>query len=183
MTRCRCAILSIGALLAPTSAFAHGPFAMFGAVVTPEREQSGVTFSPLLGPTLRAGYEFGGRWNHEVAFQLTSANGIAEASGYTFDTDVTTYGFGYRFAVDILDKKGITPYVGVGMYIGWTDVAVEENSTLTSEAATGPWLELHAAAGARYCFDWGLNIRADVAFSTYGGFFGVQPGVGAGYQF
>ncbi len=178
-----CLVAALGGLAAPNIAFAHGPFPMVGAVITPELDLGGTEFSSFVGPTFRAGYEFGGRWNHEVALQLTRADGTAEYSGYDFTAGLTTYGFGYRFAVDILDKKGFTPYVGTGMYIGLVDIEVEESSTLLSSEDTRIYLEFHAAAGARYCFDWGLNIRADVTLSTYGGFLGVQPGVGAGYQF
>jgi hypothetical protein len=176
-------LFAVAALGAPGVAFAHGPLAMVGAVITPTKDSEGVHFTPLVGPTVRAGWEFGGRWNHEVAFQLTRADGIAESGGFDFQTGLTTYALGYRFAVDILDKKGFTPYVGLGMYLGVVQIEVEDATTVTGVDDTRPYLELDAAVGARYCFDWGLNIRADVVFSTYGGFLAFQPGVGAGYQF
>jgi hypothetical protein len=168
-------------LLLAGTAFAQGPLLTAGAVWTPALSVSGGSVGPFLGPTARAGWEFGNRWNHEVAFQFSHAGAVGEAADTSFDVGVTTYGVGYRFAVDILGKQGLSPYVGLGSYLGWFEVITQDGDLVLD--TSGVLLEFHLALGARYCFDNGLNLRAEVAGSTYGGLWGIEPSIGAGWQF
>lgn len=164
-----------------TTALAQGPFGTVGVVWTPALNASSGSVGPFFGPTVRAGWEFGTRFNHEITFQYTHAGAVGEASDIALGAGVNTYAAGYRFGVDFLGKEGFTPYIGVGLYTGWVDVTVAGGDVRTSTG--GVLLELHGAAGARYTFESGLSLRAEVAGSTYGGLIGVQPSLGAGYQF
>ena len=100
-----------------------GPTAMGGVVATLVQTQGDTRFSSLVGPTVRAGFEFGSRFNHELTFQLTHAGGDAFAGGMVAHANLTTYALGYRFGVDILKKEGFSPYVGVGVNLGLADVS------------------------------------------------------------
>lgn len=173
------------ALLASGIAHAHGPFASFGVSTTGPKVIAGVDFTPYLGPTVRAGYEFGDRWNQEVALQWSHSSSHSTSGDIDLDVEFATYAVGYRFSVDFLGKKGFTPYVGTGVYLGMADLSVtgEQAGYQATQGASPVFLELHAAVGARYTLESGLNFRVEVAGSTYGGLFALQPSLGGGFQF
>lgn len=168
-------------LLLVTTALAQGPFGTVGVVWTPALNVGSGNVGPFFGPAARAGWEFGTRFNHEVTFQYTHAGAVGEAQETALGAGVNSYAAGYRFGVDFLGKKGWTPYLGVRLYTGLVEVTVVGGDLVSTTMA--PYLELHAAVGARYTLDNGLSLRAEVAGSTYGGLIGVQPSLGAGYQF
>ena len=177
-------------LCAVSPARAAGPFGTAGIVVTPKLEFTDTTgtagyLEPLLGPAVRLGWEIGDHWNHEFAFQWTSVGSKGEFSDVPITLGFSTYAVGYRFAWEALGKKGFTPYVGVGLYTGYAAIeatASQGGQTGFQDGGT-VFLEFHLALGFRYSFKSGLNLRFDVAGSTFGGFIAAQPTFGVGYQF
>ncbi len=182
------ALLSIpGAAAALTS----GPTLMGGFVRSPQKIQSSggdtVTINPMAGPSLRVGYELGTYVNHELSFQFTQVGGTAYSAAYPAipaELTLKTLALGYRLTWDILGKSGFSPYLGGGLALGTVPLEVKATSGAFTAMKSGSatLLELSLVAGARYTLPFGLNLRAELAVSTYGGFFGtLLPAVGVGY--
>jgi len=172
------------ALGASAAAWGMGPVVGGGAVYTMVETANGtVTFSHLVGPSARVGFELGDRFNNEFSFQWSQASGTGTQSGLTLPIQVRTLAGRYTFTVDFLTKKGLaalpgfTPFLGVGLAAGTVHIQVD---TVEKDAF---YLEFHAVVGARYTFANGLGLRAEVALSTYGGFSALQPTLAVSYRF
>jgi hypothetical protein len=175
-------------------AIPSGPVLLGGWVLAPERTELSngetVDMGPLSGPTFQVGYEIGDRFNNQFSFQFSRASGPAAVEGQSVTANVAiqTLGGGYQLTLDILRKEGyhgFTPYLGGGFFLGVGDVEVHASSGGFSAVATGSaiFLELHAVAGVRYTLPMGLGFRAEVLYSTYGGFFGTwMPQIGVAYR-
>jgi len=175
-------------LLAPAAAQAvpTGPTLLGGAVITLQRDQGDVHFGTFLGPTARVAWEVGDFWTSEFSVQATRASGQATAGSTHVDTTLTSIAGGYQLTLDILKKASfLSPYAGAGFLVGDMYMDVNAQSLGSSQVARGNafYLELHALAGLRMNFPFGLGVRAECAFSTYGGFFAFQPSLGAAYSF
>jgi hypothetical protein len=183
-------------LCAPSAAYAmpSGPVLMVGGVYSgPRYFDSAQTISTqgVLGPTIRIGYELGDIFNSEFSVQLTWATGQAIQTGNPIPVDYSllTLAGGYTLTFDMPGKSGIAdsgiaPYLGVGLYVGIAPIEAHATSGGQDfvQSATAFYLEAHACAGVRYTLANGLAIRAELTFSTYGGFFGWQPSVGVAYR-
>ena len=157
--------------------FAWGPVAEGGANITLPQNLNGVTFTPLVGPVLRAGMEIGELINNALVFEFTQSSGTGSSMGQTLQIGVQTFAGRYTFSVDFLKKEGFTPSLGAGIAVGVVNLRVADQGTQRL------YLAFHVVAGARYTFTNGLGVRLDLALSTYGGFVGLQPTAGVSWRF
>jgi hypothetical protein len=189
--------MGAGAILWSTAvwAFPSGPVVSVGFVVTPQistavsggNGPTAVTVGPLTGPNFQLGYEIGNYVNNQFTLQYTSASGpiAGSGNGVTLDgsASLQMFSVAYQLTWDILGKQGwhgLTPYVGGGLAGGVFNLteplqATSGGMTFTStgQAQGKPYLELHATAGARYTLSNGWGFRADLMYSTFGGFLGT----------
>lgn len=177
-------LLVIGAL--STTAQAAPPMGLFAVGGTPAgakatRVENGetITIGPLYGPHAHVGFEIGNHWNNQFSFVFLHAGGPAtssESANVDMAVSITSYALGYQLTYDFMGKDpGFSPYFGAGFYAGQADLSVTGSSTwaTASEEGTATTLEFHATAGARYNLTNGFGIRAEVAYSTFGGFLGT----------
>lgn len=174
----RCVVVL--AVVAGGQAWATGPVLMGGAAVTPTYQSEGASIGSLVGPAVRAGYEIGDRANFDLAFQYTQVFGGGQSQGFGVGLDVLTLsgqlGFTWAFwGREGLNGSGFTPSLGVGLGVGAFRGRSAVDPTLTR---WGPFVEFRAAVGLRQTFQNGLSIRGEIAGSTYGGLWSVQPSIG-----
>ena len=61
------------------------------------------------------------------------------------------------------------------------DLDASALGTSTSRQGNLFYFELHGVVGVRMNFRFGLSLRAEGVFSTYGGFLAFQPNLGVAY--
>lgn len=174
--------IAVALVLGAGSSFAFGPAVEAGATITlidtiRSNSSSEVKVTPMVGPVVRAGFEIGERFNHALVFEFTNSSGSGMSQGFTVPVGIRTFAGRYTFSVDFLKKRGFTPSVGIGIAAGVAQVDVDGSLAQTF------YLAFHGQAGVRYGFENGFGLRFDLAVSTYGGFIGLQPTVGASWRF
>ena len=178
-------------VLAPAAAQAIpvGPTLLGGAVITLEHDAQSdgqvIHFGRFLGPTARFGFEVGDFWTSEFSVQFTRSEGVVSSSLASTRASLLTLAGGYQLTLDLLKKKSpVSPYLGVGVLAGDAMMVMDTTALGMSSAqqANVFYLEFHAVVGLRVNLPFGLGLRAEVAASTYGGFYGLMPSVGAAYS-
>lgn len=191
----RAAVLMVVLVTTPLAAVAtpSGPFLLVGGAFAHAKDSangdgSTTTVGPLSGPHVQLGYEVGDRFNHQFGFVYSQVSGGASVSGNptTGLATIATMALGYQLTYDFLGKDaGLTPYLGGGLWAGKANIhaaATSGNSTSVQNGSVTT-LELHLVGGARYLLPNGVGFRAELAYSTYGGFLGTLiPQVGVTYR-
>ncbi|HEX5753921.1 MAG TPA: hypothetical protein VFZ09_47495 [Archangium sp.] len=180
-------LLVLIALLWSTRARAlpSGPVILGGATLTRSGylETQLVPFNGFQGPSLELGYEFGTHFNHQFSVFLSVLEGRGLAAGNELVLRQHILAAGYQLTLDVLGKRGFTPYFGGGVFFGMTRMQTElETPFFTRISETGRYLELRGVVGLRYTFENGLGLRAQVAYGTGNGFPGWQPSLGIAFR-
>lgn len=190
----RTAFISLALIASSATAQAMPPsdvFILGGSVLGAETTSSDgdMTIGPVYGPHVQVGIEIGDRWTSQFSFVFSHARGSAKDRTHPnldFTTTVTQYAGGYQLAFDVLGKDArLSPYFGAGIYAGTADISVVGSDGVRTAGEDGSvfMLEAHLVGGLRYNIGNGFGLRAEVMYSTYGGFLGTWiPMVGATWQ-
>ncbi len=178
----------LGMVLGSTSAqgVPWGQYTLVGAVLTPTTTLDGqrVPFEGFRGPSLEVGYEFGEYFNHQLSVLVSSSEGRASAMGNPARLQRDILVGGYHLTLDVLGKRGFTPYLGGGVFYGVNRLQVEISEPYaTRTAEVGHYLDVRGVVGLRHTFESGIGLKAQVAYGTGNGFPGLQAGVGVACQF
>lgn len=181
-----CAVSGAAHAAPPSDIFVLGG-PVFGAAKT--TSDGAVTVGPLYGPHAQLGIEIGDRWTNQFSFVFSHARGEGKDRNNPtvgLSTKVTQYAGGYQLAFDVFGKSArLSPYFGAGIYAGMADISVVGTDGTRAEGVDGSvfMLEAHLVGGLRYALGQGFGLRAEVMYSTYGGFLGSWiPMIGATWQ-
>lgn len=171
-------LLLCALLLVPSSAFAAGPVFTTGVIGVHGTMRGHDWARGMTGGSYKLAFEVGQRFRNEWSYNqsvLMSDDGIGTRTlGLT--------GFGYQLTFH-LRPKGFSPYVGLGIEMGFAFLESQRHFDFWSDDDVGPYLHARALFGLRYQMRCGLGFRGEIARGTYGAFYAWQGNLGISYTF